>query len=106
MGPLLVIFVLLGSALFLLYWLWVYPCSGQPAVDHQQGEATRAAHAAGRVISPPPPEVASAAHGRSKGDEVILYASEIEPGTVVLQVGLCVCWGWGWGWCGGGAGGC
>lgn len=81
MGHLVLTFILLGCAILLIYWLWVYPCNGQ---TDEEKQATHRGANPGRVVSPP--DVASSSR-KKKGDEVILYALEIEPGTIVLQVG-------------------
>ncbi|XP_076439155.1 uncharacterized protein LOC143278028 [Babylonia areolata] len=70
LSHLVVLFILLGLALFILYWLWEYPCTAQgPGL-------TSPACTSGRVISRPEAE---------RPGEMVLYATEIEPGTVVLQ---------------------
>ena len=76
------IFILLGCVLFVIYWLWVYPCDGHETAEKER--VTRGGSSPGRVISPP--EVTSLSL-KEAGNGAILYALEIEPGTVVLQVG-------------------
>ncbi|KAL8603039.1 hypothetical protein ACOMHN_051916 [Nucella lapillus] len=89
MTHLMVIFIVMGCALFIIYWLWVYPCNGDAnnSAAQQSSEEARVVNSrvssssssrSGRVVSLP--EAPS-----SSGGEIILYAMEIEPGTVVLQ---------------------
>lgn len=81
---LLVIFILIGLAIFIFYWLWTSPCGDedrQPAVAFLDGRYERSA---------PQREAAAAAGCCNRGDKAgeglcVLYATEIEPGTIVLQ---------------------
>ena len=72
--------MLLGCALFLLYWFWVFPCGS----DSQEETTLLPGDRQARVVSGQ--EMTSSTSGGGKVKEVVLYAMEIEPGTVVLQV--------------------
>ncbi|XP_070183640.1 uncharacterized protein [Littorina saxatilis] len=81
LGHLIVIFILLGCAIFVIYWLWVYPCG--MGDTQEEGVTSRQNGRCGRVISRP--ETTSSSPGHGKGEDVILYALELEPGTIILQ---------------------
>lgn len=79
---LLIIGIILGFAIFIFYWLWTYPCSSE-----EPRSVVAPLHSGYERVVPLQEVAPSYCCQREKQGQgvCVLYAMEIEPGTIVLQ---------------------